>query len=280
MSLQVIVNGRPIDTYSHKGKTYIEGWKGSEYEIQYRNDSAHRIKIVVSVDGLNVVSGDRNWEKGYVVEPYQTLKIPGWRKDSGNVAKFVFSSVGKSYNQHNDSGNVANIGVIGCKIFAEKAKVQFSWSPNQYHYHYYYYPHWTPTWYGWGNTTAGINLNTSQTANVKDDGHSVNCSYTMDSFSELDSYSEPIMDESGFSSGAGVLRSMPQNSVGTGWGENKKFETQEVSYEFLDTPLQTILIYYDDRRGLERRGINLKEKYSHFHEPDAFPSDFGCPPPK
>ena len=265
MSLQVIVNGRPIDTYSHKNKTYIEGWKGSEYEIQYRNESANRVKIVVSVDGLNVCSGDKNWERGYVVDAFQTLKIPGWRKDSGNVAKFVFSSVGKSYNQHNDSGDVANIGVIGCKVFVEKPKIQVSWMPNQFHYHYHYprYPWYQTTGVYYNN--PGINLNT-QNINVKDDGHmGVACSYSMDSYSGPEERT--------------IGGPFPQNSVGTGWGENKKFDTKEVNYEFCDTPSEVILIYYDDRRGLERRGINLKEKYSHFHEPNAFPSD-GCPPPK
>src|SRR5580765_4744887 len=92
MALKVLVKNRPIDNYFHQGKTYIEGRKGSEYELEYTNPTAHRQKIIVSVDGLNVCSGDNNWEKGYVVEPYQNLIIPGWRKDSDNVAKFIFSS--------------------------------------------------------------------------------------------------------------------------------------------------------------------------------------------
>jgi hypothetical protein len=72
-----------------------------------------------------------------------------------------------------------------------------------------------------------------------------------------------------------------KNAVGTGWGTNKQFQTRDVNYQFTTTASETFLIYYDDRRGLERRGIDL----SHYRrprqpEPQAFPGSVGCPPPK
>src|SRR4051812_41477867 len=99
------VNGRAIDEYFKDNMMYVEGRKGSNYEIVVVNNTVIRKKFVVSVDGLNVISGDKTWERGYVIGPYQTLKIPGWRVDADKVAKFIFSSVNASYNQHNDSGD-------------------------------------------------------------------------------------------------------------------------------------------------------------------------------
>jgi len=269
-TLSVLVNGRHVDTYNHQGKTFIEGRKGSQYAIKYRNNSRNRVKIVVSVDGLNVVSGDKNWERGYVVEPFGSITVPGWRKDSDNVAQFEFSSIKSSYNQHNDSGDAANIGVIGCRVHVEKPQLYTSnWifynPPINYHHHYNYPYNWTTTvGYNGGNGSGDI----GSINNTLDDGHTVlNCSYTMDCAPIAQACAE-----------ASPLRSVPQNSVGTGWGENKTFETKTVNYEFYETPRETLLIYYDDRRGLERRGIRLADRQTYQHEPNAFPD--GCPFPK
>jgi len=289
--LSILVNNRPIDTYSHKGKAYIEGWKGSEYSIQYKNNSNLRRKIVVSVDGLNVVSGDNNWERGYVVEPWQTLVIPGWRNDSENVAKFVFSSVKGSYNQHNDKGNVMNVGVIGCRVFVELQKTEpVKYNPIHYHYHttYDYKPpiysnpgYWfqTPIWtnvIGTNLSGGGVSCGTTFNSPLRSVGqNSVQCSFTCDS--------SPTMSENITEVGAAFLNSSfgemdakPQ-SVGTGWGENKVFETKTVDYEFSKSPIETITIFYDSREGLRRRGIPMDKPQQSYHEPNPFPD--GCPPP-
>ncbi len=266
MSLSVRINGRPIPSYFYQGKNFIEGWKGSEYEIKYQNISSSRHKIIVSVDGLNVVSGDTNWEKGYVIEPFHDITIPGWRKDSGNVAKFVFSSVRNSYNQHNEKGDVANVGVIGCKVFNEKPAVKYNWPPNQFHYHYNYpYPGYPYPNYTYYTLTGGTFFGSIPAVNMNtfDDGHSVICAAAA---TEDSNFEEKTV---------GVI---PQNSVATGWGENKTFETHSVNYEFEPNPVETILFYYDDRQGLQRRGIPMDRPVYTYKEPNAFPD--GCPPPK
>ena len=65
--LSILVNGREIDTYLKDGKIYVEGRRGKEYEIQYQNYFPKRQKIVLSVDGLNVITGDSTWERGYIL---------------------------------------------------------------------------------------------------------------------------------------------------------------------------------------------------------------------
>ena len=54
---------------------------------------------------------------GYVINAWQTLKIPGWRLDNDDVAKFIFGAIGGSYAAK--KGETRDVGVIGCAIFQE-----------------------------------------------------------------------------------------------------------------------------------------------------------------
>ena len=59
ITIEVVVNGRAVRHYTHDGKTYIEAKAGTQYELKVRNATDARILAVVSVDGLNVVTGER-----------------------------------------------------------------------------------------------------------------------------------------------------------------------------------------------------------------------------
>ena len=115
MELHILVKNNRISEYSDRdGNIFVEGRKGSEYEILLHNNTSFRMKAVVSVDGLNILTGDTVWEKGYVVDAFATLKIPGWRINKDQIAKFEFSNLKGSYN----SGS-PNVGVIGVMWFKE-----------------------------------------------------------------------------------------------------------------------------------------------------------------
>ena len=258
--LMVLVNGRVVDEYKHENQYFIEGRKGSEYVVRYRNCTSFRQKIVVSVDGLNVMSGDNTWEKGYVVNPYQVVDIPGWRKDSDNVAAFKFSSVRGSYNQHNETGKVQNVGVIGCRVYLQKPTPvpAVPAVPVYHHYHWNVQPSYNPPyhWTSW---------NTSGTSGGGGGGNVV-------------SGTSGVINAS-FNACTEDMSLEPKSiaNVGTGWGDNKQFNTINVNYEFEQNIHSQLLLYYDDIKGLRNRGINVKEKY--YSVPNAFPGGDGCPPP-
>lgn len=292
---EVRVKGRSIKTYEHEGKTFIEGRKGSDYTLHFYNNSSQRKKIVVSVDGLNIISGDAVWQRGYVVEPWQTIDIPGWRVNSEKVAAFEFSSIKGSYNQQNDSGEKRNIGVIGCMVFNEKPKPQYY--TNVHHWHYYYPNTWLSGGMGIGGysgTFQGRGLNTVNLNNVND-GHS---SYNASGVSGIccsASPSEKIMRSSAKATAKATAKSTTKldcsddvlfrlapepepQSVGTGYGEKKSFKTTTVDYEFEANPVETLLIHYDDWNGLKQRGI-IRTRSE--RKPQAFPGfGDGCPPPR
>jgi hypothetical protein len=257
-SLNILVKGNPVYRYSHEGKTFIEGRKGHDYEINYVNNSPIRKKIVVSVDGLNVISKDTNWNHGYVVDGYGSIIIPGWTKDNSNTAKFCFDKVSRSYSQVTEKGSVNNVGVIGCKVFQEHQVPQYT-------YPVYLYPQPPQVWppypqsepFFCGNITRNVN-------NCGNMPLSQLCASDMQpQFAACDSFQ---LEQNS------VQNDLPQ-SVGTGWGDNQKFETRTVNYIFEPNPEEVLLIYYDSREGLKSRGINLMEYGYSRPEPQAFPEN-------
>jgi len=108
------------------GRTLVIGADGERYRLAIRNGTGARFEVVASVDGLDVIDGqpaDPN-RRGYILDPYDTLVIDGFRQSNDQVAAFRFGAVGESYAARTSGDR--NVGVIGVAIFAEKGAV---WTP-------------------------------------------------------------------------------------------------------------------------------------------------------
>lgn len=110
------------DAYPHydvNGKRIVVGENGGHYEVRLENRSKKRIEVVVSVDGLNVLTGKAASPKqrGFVLEPKERYDVDGFRKDSTTVKSFVFGSVVRS--KAASTGGASNVGVIGLAVFEE-----------------------------------------------------------------------------------------------------------------------------------------------------------------
>lgn len=111
--------GAEIAQYDQRGQRWIPGRNGHPYSLRLVNRSDQRVLVVLSVDGLNVISGEvaAPDQTGYVLEPWQRAEITGWRKSRQEVAQFVFTDPGRSYAGR--TGQPDNIGVIGMAVFNE-----------------------------------------------------------------------------------------------------------------------------------------------------------------
>ncbi|HAI46026.1 MAG TPA: hypothetical protein DCM50_04855 [Stenotrophomonas sp.] len=118
-----------LPQYRDGGQRWIAGEKGHRYSVRLRNGSAERVLVVVSVDGLNAITGEvaARGQTGYVLNPWQTADIHGWRKSSEEVAQFVFTSPGRSYAGR--TGRPDNIGVIGIAVFGEAGAIPRDLAP-------------------------------------------------------------------------------------------------------------------------------------------------------
>lgn len=111
--------GQALDIYRHQGRLYVAGAPGNRYAVSLRNRSGGRVLGVLSVDGINAVSGETAAasQTGYVLSPGQSADIAGWRKNLDEVAAFYFTSVADSYAGRTDRPR--NVGVIGVAVFRE-----------------------------------------------------------------------------------------------------------------------------------------------------------------
>jgi len=111
--------GIELPLYTQRGQRWVAGQNGHSYSLRLYNRSPQRVLVVLSVDGLNVISGQMAApdQAGYVLEPWQRADISGWRKSPQEVAKFVFTDPGHSYASR--TGRPDNIGVIGMAVFNE-----------------------------------------------------------------------------------------------------------------------------------------------------------------
>ena len=119
--------GRYLPVYWHEGRAYVVGKPGSEYEIVVRNRTVDDVLAVVSVDGVNAVTGEsaHAGQGGYVVREGSTTRVTGWRKNLGETAAFYFTSLGDSYAGR--TGRPENVGVIGVALF-ERKRQYIPWS--------------------------------------------------------------------------------------------------------------------------------------------------------
>jgi hypothetical protein len=113
-------SGETLPVYRHQGDFWVAGRPGARYAVSVRNSTPGRVLGVVSVDGVNVVSGETaSWEQtGYVLSAWQQYDITGWRKSNAEVASFHFTASPASYAAR--TGRPAHVGVIGVAVFREK----------------------------------------------------------------------------------------------------------------------------------------------------------------
>jgi hypothetical protein len=116
-------DGRVLPIYTHEGRRYVVGKPGNEYAIRMRNDGGERVLAVMSVDGVNVISGDTASpsQSGYVLGAHSSFEIAGWRTSLSRTAAFYFTALPNSYAAR--TGRPDNVGVIGVAVFRERPRV-------------------------------------------------------------------------------------------------------------------------------------------------------------
>lgn len=150
IDMRVLVNGRAFKEYSHKGLSFIEAKHGTNYTVKIKNDNAFRVMAVLSVDGLDVISGKpaEDADKGYVVDAYSYVEIKGYRISDGNSAAFIFAAKGEHHVAKASDVRSRNCGVIGVRIFKEK-EAPAPAPTVVHHYHATYVPNPVPVIHPW-----------------------------------------------------------------------------------------------------------------------------------
>ena len=122
--VEVLVDGRPLDEYYTRGKSYVEAREGAEYDVRIRNPLPYRVAVALSVDGLNSIDARRTtaWNASkWVVGPYEMIRIGGWQMSSDRARRFYFTTERDSYAAK--LGQTSNLGVISAVFFTERRPI-------------------------------------------------------------------------------------------------------------------------------------------------------------
>ena len=122
MNISIVdrTSGAELPIYRHRGEYWVAGRPGARYAIRARNAMGERVMAVMSVDGVNVVTGETAGvgQNGYVFGLRERSDITGWRKSDSQIAAFEFAAAGNSYASR--TGRPDDVGVIGVAMFRER----------------------------------------------------------------------------------------------------------------------------------------------------------------
>ena len=240
------VTGETLPMYWHDGRWWVPGKPGNRYAVSLTNRSGGRTLNVISVDGVNVVSGETaaHDQTGYVLSDGQFAQIIGWRKNLARVAAFEFTALPNSYAAR--TGRPDNVGVIGVAVFRERVR---------------YVP-----------PPAGVSppLSRSKPEAQQDSAREGAAAPAPASPSASnDAYAESERSE----------RRDQQQKLGTGHGRSEHAPTQHVAFERAQsTPNELITIHYDSRDNLIAMGAIPHPRVRHGRAPEAFPGPVGFVP--
>jgi len=277
MQLQIIQKGQVLRTINHEGQTYVETPLSGAYSLRVYNTCHRRRLVLLSVDGINVINGKEASAvsgAGYVLEAYQTIEVPGYRRDDGTVASFEFREQGGSYAAQTGHGTT-NVGVIGLAAFDEKVVVRVT-PPHDFTWDY------RGPWgsgsaqeYGcnsFGDVSRGGVISTSSSVVPPSDelcavaaaaGPSTSTSWG--ERSDEPPLRAPNLQErlAKFKADKGVSlrsRSASVPDVGTAYGKEVSFHTMETTFtKATDQPVLILTLRYATRARLESWGVPVEK---------------------
>jgi len=129
VSVEIRVDGHWVPLHRAPGvrdRQYFAAEHGANYALRIRNRSDRRVGVLVSVDGLNVVNGERSalsaHEPMYVLDARETTTIRGWRTSLDHVREFVFVDEERSYAERTGQAN-GDMGWVRVLAFEERRPV-------------------------------------------------------------------------------------------------------------------------------------------------------------
>jgi hypothetical protein len=239
-------DGAALPVFARDGRHYIVGAPGHEYAVRIRNCTGARVLVVTSVDGVNVISGDTASpnQSGYVLEPWGSVEIAGWRKSMERTAAFYFTDLGDSYAAR--TGRPQNVGVIGVAVFQERKRVAYREQDLR-------------------SRLAAAESGTAQPSRKNE---------------SADAPATAPAQAAGARGGAAsdeMARAEPQaktlGKLGTGHGRNEESRVTLTQFErATSSPVETVSIQYDRRENLIAMGVLPQPTpYIARRDPNPFP---------
>ena len=123
-TVEVLVNGYPLEQYPARGRLYIEAVEGAEYALRVYNPLPERVAVALAVDGLNTIDARHTTARGaskWVIEAYGSITISGWQMSSTHARHFYFTTERDSYAAK--LGRAEDVGIITAVFFRERRPI-------------------------------------------------------------------------------------------------------------------------------------------------------------
>jgi hypothetical protein len=137
VDVQVQVDGSTAPLYfpsDGSDRRYFQAFRGRHYALAITNKTGRRIGVLIAVDGLNVVNGQRSRlaadEAMYVLDPWERTVIRGWRSSLQDVRQFVFVDEERSYAERTGQAN-GDLGWVRVLAFNERGQRWFDYAPGR-----------------------------------------------------------------------------------------------------------------------------------------------------
>jgi hypothetical protein len=269
--------GSVLPTFQQAGATYVLGEPGDRYNIRVKNPTAERIEVVVTVDGRDAISGDLGdyvSQRGYLIEPWGSLLVEGFRRSLDEVAAFRFTGRAGSYSARR--GTPQHVGVIGVAVFPEKSRPPAPIRRAR--------PRMLPE-----SEYRASEPSPPRRADAADGAPRAGSSPSRPRAESMDAYKDDDAPRKRKSESSASAGSAGPSNIGTEYGESESSSVVEVAFERRSPthPSVVLRLRYDDYDGLEARGIDLSSvglgyAYRYAAEPEPFPHSQGrfAPPPR
>ena len=244
--------GETLRTYRDHGKLYVAGTPGHRYSVRMINRTGGRVMTVLSVDGVNAITGQTASpdQSGYVLGPWESAEIAGWRKSDNEIAQFNFTALPDSYAAR--TGRPANVGVIGVAVFTERM----------------------PVWRERDDEIARSEPPVPPLPSMKDSNAGGANESAAGASRPAAAPAQPALESA---DKAGAL-AKSEKRLGTGHGAREYSHIETTTFERASSrPAETVAIWYDSYRNLVAQGII--ERPIAKQDPQPFPNGFVPDPP-
>jgi hypothetical protein len=281
VSVSVEVEGRTAPLYpapDGSGRFYLEAREGARYAVTLGNRTHERLGVVLTVDGLNAISGERGRNAScggcapsglgrmYVLDPYGSASIKGWRTSLEAVRRFTFVDERASYAARSGKAN-SKMGWIEVEVFRER--------PRPYVYRSDpYEPYRTDPYAGARDERA---RDSADASGSKRDGEAGGHAEA----AEADRAERSSPRAQGPMAKAPAPSTMPPGGYpGTGWGAREDDRAMLVDFEPQSSPSEVLTLRYEYGSALRALGILPAPWWARdrLREREAGSSGFAKPP--
>jgi hypothetical protein len=267
--------GRTLPIYLHNGEYWLPGVPGNKYSVSINNRLNDRILAVVSVDGVNVLSGETAGveQQGYVFNRYQRYDVAGWRKSDREIAAFTFVASPRSYAER--TGRPENVGTIGVAVFRERPVMRWSPPSSRYEPRYDHDNDWR-----YRNERPQAKSGVAEGApSAADAAGAAGAPPVLAAPAPAAESARGSDTQKRSYRGESYAQSAPsrvEEKLGTGHGAREYDSVTRTNFERASSaPAEVIRIRYDSYANLVAMGVIRDHHRPHDRSPNPFPDSFG-----